>query len=351
MTRAPARSPSRSSWLVAAALAAALVAGCSSSGASSATTPSSSADVPASVASVAPTAVTAAAPTTPEPNSAPAAATALSLAVPTVTLVPIDPSVLIPVAVGNKPFPGDADKIATEHQGFSGDANAPLQAWSIIPMAVPSGPDVRLLGFERQVGISSTTALFLTGAIDPDAALAAIQAALAPSPTYAVTPTMRTDGSATIHGFDAQPTDVRGDPPGWTVEASSADQLGLIRIKRSDYTFAKAIPAFADLPQQLQAVVVNPDAIAVSVGGTLASIAYEFGKTSLADPPVHRTRLGYDIANDFTTATADLQGRLTVGWEKSEHDNGVYFTSTAGTEVWTLDNFGGDTHLTYDTGS
>jgi hypothetical protein len=267
------------------------------------------------------------------------------------TIVPVDPSVLIPVAIGNEPFPADADELATEHGGYAGDPNAILQAWLITPMAVPSGPDVRLLGFERTIGINTTTAVFLTGAIDPEATLNRIEAALAPSPPYAVSPSTRTDGTVTIHGFDAQPTDVRGDPPGWTVEASVIDQLGIVRIKRSDYTFAKVVPTFSDLPPVMQRNVGNEDAIAVSVGGVLASIAYEYGTNTLGDPPIHRVQLGYDIATDLAKATADLTARLTVGWDVNEDSEAVYFTSTTTPEVWTLDDFSGATYLTYDTGS
>ena len=84
---------------------------------------------------------------------------------PPSTAVPVDPSILIPIAVGNKPFPADGDELATLHHGYTGDPNATLQAWLITPMAVPSGPDVRLLGFERSVGngVNSTTATFMTG--------------------------------------------------------------------------------------------------------------------------------------------------------------------------------------------
>ena len=166
--------------------------------------------------------------------------------------VPVDPSVLVPVALGNKPFAADGDTLVSQHNGYTGDPNAILQTWLVAPMAVPSGPDVRLLGFERTVGINSTTAMFLTGAIDPEAVLANLQATLAPSPTYTVTPTTRTEGTITIHGFDAKPTTVQGDPPGWTVEASAVDQLGIVRIKRSDYTFDKVVPTFDDLPTELQ---------------------------------------------------------------------------------------------------
>jgi hypothetical protein len=325
----------RSLWLAASALAAA----CSSSpGTQSVTTaPLTPIETPTASTS----------PETPTPTSATPSATSP----PPTTLVPVDQSVLIPVAIGNKPFPADADELATEHQGYTGDPNATLQTWLITPMAVPSGSDVRLLGFERTVGINSTTAVFLTGAIDPEATLATIQSTLAPSPTYAVTPSTRTEGTVTIHGFDAQPTTVQGDPPGWLVEASVVDQLGIVRIKRNDYAFDKVVPTFSDLPSTLQSSVLNQDAIAVTVGGVLTSIAYEYGATSLGDSPAHRTRLTYDIATDLATAGADLKGRLTVGWDVDEQGDAVYFTSTSTPEVWTLDDFGGFTHLTYDTGS
>jgi hypothetical protein len=270
---------------------------------------------------------------------------------PPVTLVPVDTSLLVPLAIGNKPFPAPADELATEHHGYTGDPNATLQAWLITPMAVPSGPDVRLLGFERTIGINSTTATFLTGPIDPEAALTTIAAALAPAATYTVTPSTKTQGTVTIHAFDAQPNTVQGDPPGWSVEASAVDQLGIVRITRNDYTFDKVVPTFSDLPAELQAKVVNQDAIAVNVGGVLSSVTYEYGVASFGESPVHRTRLIYDIADDFPTATANLGKLLTTGWEQSEQTDAVYFTSTTTSELWTLDDFGGTTHLTYDTGS
>jgi hypothetical protein len=270
---------------------------------------------------------------------------------PATTLVPIDPSVLIPIEVGNRPFPADADELVTEHQGYTGDPNATLQTWLITPMAVPSGPDVRLLGFERTVGINSTTATFMTGAIDPETTLTSMAASLAPSSAYAVTPTTRTEGTITIHGFDAQPTTVQGDPPGWSVEASTVDQLGIIRIKRIDYAFTKVVPTFFDVPETLRPAVVNQDAIAVNVGGLLSSISYEYGVSSVGDTPAHRTRLGYDIDSDIATVTDRLNALLTTGWDVSGQSDVLYFTSTTTTEVWTLDTVGGGTHLTYDTGS
>jgi hypothetical protein len=218
-------------------------------------------------------------------------------------------------------------------------------------MAVPSGPDVRLLGFERTVGINSTTATFMTGAIDPEATLATMQASLAPTPTYTVAPTTRSEGTVTVHGFDAQPTTVQGDPPGWSIEASAVDQLGIIRIKRIDYAFAKVVPTFSDLPSTLQSAVLNQDAIAVTVGGLLSSIGYEYGVGSLGDIPIHRTRLGYDIDSDFATVADRLAALLTIGWDTREQSDVLYFTSTTTAEVWTLDRVGGGTHLTYDTGS
>ncbi|MDP9463434.1 MAG: hypothetical protein M3P52_02325 [Actinomycetota bacterium] len=328
MTRARARSL----WLAGPAL----LAACSSSPSTQAPTTTPIVDTTASPTPVATTSIS-----VPPSTTLP----------PPTTLVPVDPSVLIPVAVGNKPFPADADDLATEHHGYTGDPNATLQTWLITPMAVPSGPDVRLLGFERTVGISSTTAVFLTGTIDPETTLTSIEAALAPSPTYIVTPTTRTDGTVTIHGFDAQPTTVQGDPPGWSVEASAVAQLGIVRIKRSDYAFDKVVPTFSDLPATLQPSVLNQDAIAVTVGGVLTSIAYEYGTRSLGDSPAHRTRLSYDIANDFATATAGLAALLTTGWDRSEQADALFFTSTTTSEVWTVDEFGGTTHLTYDTGS
>jgi hypothetical protein len=294
---------------------------------------------------VAPNTVVTVVATTPTPT------TTSSTLPPASTLVPVDPSMLIPIALGNGPFPADGDELVTQHQGFTGDPNATLQEWLITPMAVPSGPDVRLLGFERTVGINSTTATFLTGAIDPEVALANIEAALAPSATYTVTPSTRLDGTVTIFGFDAEPNTVQGDPPGWSVEASAVDQLGIVHIKRIDYAFAKVVPTFSDLPPSLQTSVVNQDAIAVTVGGLLTSIAYEDGVRSLGETPLQRTRLGYDIAKDFTTATDDLNNLLTTGWSITEQSGVLYFTSTTTSEVWTLDAVGGGTHLTYDTGS
>ena len=282
----------------------------------------------------------------------PAATAPSSTFPPPTTATPVDPAILIPVALGNKPFPADGDALATEHRGYTGDPNATLQTWLIMPMAVPSGPDVRLLGFERTVGINSTTAVFLTGGVAPGEALDTFQQSLTPDTTYAVTRATRTEGTVTIYTLDAKPTTVQGDPPGWTVEASVVDQLGIVRIKRSDYAFAKVVPTFSDLPPMLQAAVLNQDAIAVSIGGALSSISYEYGTTSLGAPPTHRTRLGYDIGHDLATATADLKARLTVGWVVDDHAaDAAYFTSTTTSEVWTLDNFGGTAHLTYDTGS
>lgn len=323
----------------------ALVAACSSSPGARATT-SSPASPTSPTIPVASTATTAATTSAAAGTAAPTTTVA-----PAVTLLPVDPSLLVPLAIGNKPFPAPADELATLHHGYTGDPNATLQTWLITPMAVPSGPDVRLLGFERTIGINSTTATFLTGPIDPDAALATIAAALAPAATYAVTPSTRTQGTVTIHAFDAQPNTVQGDPPGWSVEASAVDQLGIVRIARNDYTFDKVVPTFSDLPTELQAKVASQDAIAVNAGGVLSSITYEYGVASLGDSPAHRTRLTYDIADDFPTATANLGKLLTTGWDQSEQSDAVYFTSTTTSELWTLDDFGGTTHLTYDTGS
>ena len=171
---------------------------------------------------------------------------------PPTTLVPVDPTQLIPVALGNKALPADADELATLHQGYTGDPNATLQTWLITPMAVPIGPDIRLLGFERTVGISSTTATFLTGAIEPVDALANLQAALAPSPTYTVTPSTRQKARSPSVASTPNRRRCRASLPGWTVEASAVDQLGIVRIKRSDYSFDKVVPTFADLPTSLQ---------------------------------------------------------------------------------------------------
>jgi hypothetical protein len=319
----------------------ALLAACTNSPSTSTSAPESTSP---SAATVVPTLATAVATT-------PTTAVATSTLPPPSTLVPVDPSILIPIALGNKPFPADPDELVTQHRGYTGDPNATLQAWLITPMAVPSGPDVRLLGFERTVGISSTTATYLTGAIDPEEALTNMEAALAPTATYTVTPTTRVDGTATIFGFDAEPNTVQGDPPGWSVEASAVDQLGIVHIKRIDYAFANVVPTFSDLPSTLQSSVVNQDAIAVTVGGLLTSIAYEYGVRSLGETPVHRTHLGYDIAKDFATATDDLSRLLTTGWSITEQSDVLYFTSTTTSEVWTLAEVGGGTHLTYDTGS
>jgi hypothetical protein len=168
---------------------------------------------------------------------------------------------------------------------------------------------------------------------------------------YTIAPSTRTEGTTTIHGFDAQPTTVQGDPPGWSVEASAIDQLGIIRIRRNDYTFDKAVPTFSDLPAELQSQVVNQDAIAVTVGGVLSNINYEYGVSSLGDLPAHRTRLSYDIGSDMPTALAALSKLLSSGWNQSEQPDAVAFSSTTTNEVFTLDDFGGTTHLTYDTGS
>ncbi|HEY0521002.1 MAG TPA: hypothetical protein VGC84_16040 [Ilumatobacteraceae bacterium] len=338
MTRALARPL----WLAATVL----LVGCASS---QRATPATQPPVVAATIAAAIAQTTTTATIEPLPSSTTAPPT--STIAPASTLVPVDPSVLIPIAVGNKPFPANADELASEHQGYTGDPNAILQTWLVTPMAVPSGPDVRLLGFERTVGINSTTATFMTGPIDPEATLSAIETSLAPSPTYTITPTTRADGSVTIHGFDAQPTTVQGDPPGWSVEVSAVDQLGVVHIKRIDYAFAKVVPTFSDLPPALQSSVLNQDAIAVNVGGVLSSIGYEYGVSSLADTPSHRTRLEYDIASDFPTATDHLKALLTTGWDTSEQADALYFTSTTTAEVWTLDEVGGGTHLTYDTGS
>ncbi|MEY2445244.1 MAG: hypothetical protein QOE00_1824, partial [Ilumatobacteraceae bacterium] len=321
------RARARSLWLAWPAL----IAACSSSPSAVATTlpPASSpfATVTTDATTTSPTA-TAAAATTPAPTVA-----------PPVTLSPIDPTVLIPLSIGNTAFPAPADELATEHDGFTGDPNATLQAWLITPMAVPSGPDVRLLGFQRTIGISSTSATFLTGAIDPEATLTTIAAAIAPSSTYTVTSSTRTQGTVTIHAFDAQPNTVQGDPPGWSVEASAVDQLGIVTLTRHDYAFDKVVPTFADLPSELQSKVVNQDAIAVNIGGVLSNISYEYGIGALGDSPAHRTRLTYDIANDLPTASADLSKLLSSGWDMNEEPDSVYFTSTTTTsEVWTLDD-------------
>ena len=333
------RPGARSLWLAWPAL----VAACSSAPTATATTATT-----ATTASV----VEADAPTV---SIAPTTTTADTIPAPTLpppsTITPIDPALLIPLPIGNKAFPAPADELATEHHGFTGDPNATLQVWSIAPMVVPSGPDVRLLGFARTVGINTTTATFLTGPIDPETVLTTIAAALAPTSTYNLTRSTRTNGSATIHRFDAQPTTVQGTPPGWSVEASTIDQLGIVGITRHDYTFDKVVPTFNELPSQLQPGVVNQDAIAVAIGGALSSINYEYGVTALGDVPAHRTRLTYDIASDFPTATTNLAGRLTTGWDENDQSDAVTFTSTTTTEVWTLDDFGGATHLTYDTGS
>ena len=142
-------------------------------------------------------------------------------------------------------------------------------------MAVPSGPDVRLLGFERTVGINSTTATFLTGAIDPQTALANLASVARTQPDVLVTPSTRTEGTVTIRGFDAQPTTVQGDPPGWTVEASAVDQLGIVSIKRSDYTFDKVVPTFADLPPSCSRRCSTRTRSRSTSVGVLTSISYE----------------------------------------------------------------------------
>jgi hypothetical protein len=318
----------------------ALVAACSSAPNATATTATTTSIAETAAPTVTIAATTTAADTIPAPTLPPPS-----------TITPIDPTLLIPLAIGNSAFPAPADQLVNEHHGFAGDPNATLQVWSITPMVVPSGPDVRLLGFARTIGINTTTATFLTGPIDPETVLTTIAAALAPASTYNLTRSTRTNGSATIHRFDAQPTTVQGTPPGWSVEASTVDQLGIVGITRHDYTFDKVVPTFNDLPSQLQPLVVNQDAIAVAVGGSLSSINYEYGVAALGDAPAHRTRLTYDIASDFPTATTSLAGRLNTGWDENELPDAVTFTSTTTSELWTLDDIGGTTHLTYDTGS
>ncbi|MEO7371058.1 MAG: hypothetical protein ABIZ69_09355, partial [Ilumatobacteraceae bacterium] len=335
MTRARARSL----WLAAPVL----LAACSSSPTTSSAGSPTPSVVDSTVAAAAAAATTA--------TSAPTIVAPTTTLAPATTLVPVDPTILIPIALGNKPFPADGDELVRQQNGFAGDPNAILQKWLITPMAVPSGPDIRLLGFERTVGISSTTATYLTGPIDTQAALDNIEAAIAPTSTYTITPSTRTEGTVTIRGFDARPSTVQGDPPGWTVEASAVDQLGIVRIKRNDYAFDKVVPTFDDLPTGLQPAVLNQDAIAVNIGGVLSSISYEYGVGSLGDAPAHRTHLGYDVPSDFTTATNDLSALLTTGWQTDEQPEALTFTSTTTSEMWTLDEFGGTTHLTYDSGS
>ena len=334
----------RSLWLAGAAL---LVA-CSSSGGSEATTTSIAPLFPPPTEAVSTTSnreVTTQGSTT----SIATTPTSASANLPT-TIAPIDPALLIAVDAAAKPLPAAGDELATQYHGFVGDPLATLQNWLIMPMAVPIGPDVRVLGFERTVGINTTTATYLTGAIEPDATLATIAAVLAPAPTYTVTTSTRTEGTVTIHTLDAQPNTVQGEPPGWSIEASVVDKLGIVRIKRSDYSFDDVVPTFEDLPPQLQSEVVHRDAIAVNSGGVLSSITYEYGVGALGDDPVQRTRLTYDVAEDLSTANANLSRLLTSGWDKSEETDAVYFTSATSTEIWTLDDFGGTTHLIYDTG-
>ena len=129
------------------------------------------------------------------------------------------------------------------------------------------------------------------------------------------------------------------------------DQLGIVTLTRHDYTFDKVVPTFDDLPIELQSQVANQDAIAVNIGGLLSSISYEYGVGAIGDSPAHRTRLTYDIDNDIATATDDLSKLLSSGWDTNDQSDSVFFTSTTTSEVWTLDDFGGATHLTYDTGS
>jgi hypothetical protein len=267
------------------------------------------------------------------------------------TAVAVDPSLFTLVDLGAAALPAPGDELAVQYHGFTGDPLATLQGWLITPMAVPSGADVRLLGFERTIGINTTTATYLIGAVDPEAALAAIAAVLAPAETYTLTPSTRTEGTVTIHSLDAQPNTVQGDPPGWSVEASVVDQLGIVRFKRSDYSFDDVVATFQDLPSQLQDEVVHQDAIAVNAGGFMSSASYEYGVAGLGEPVAQRTRLTYEFTDDLATATENLARLLSVGWDKSEETDAVYFTSTTSEEVWTLDDFGGTTHLTYDTGS
>jgi hypothetical protein len=319
--------------------AAALLAACSGSSTTGSTV--------TSVAAVTSTSTTAVVATT----AAASTTTVLAPAGGPTTLEPIDPTQLIPIALGSKPFPAPGDDLATQYHAFPGDPNATLQLWKVMPMAVPNGPDVRLLGFERTVGISSTTATYLVGSIDPQATVDTIATALAPAPTYTTSASTRTEGNTTVYVVDAQPTTVQGDPPGWSIEASSIEQLGVVRIKRNDYTFEQAVPTFDDIPAPLQSGVTIEDAIAVNSGGVLSSISYNAGIETPGDRPTQRIRLTYELAADLPTADAAVSRLLTIGWDKSEQTDAIYFTSATTSEVWTLDAFGGTTHLTYDTGS
>lgn len=267
------------------------------------------------------------------------------------TVPPLDPSLFTLVDIDADPLPAPGDELAEQYHGFTGDPIATLQLWLIAPMAVPVVPDARVLGFERTIGINTTTATYLVGAIDPDATLTAFANVLAPATTYTVTPSTHTEGTITIHAFDAQPNTVQGDPPGWSVEASVVDRLGVVRIKRSDYSFDDVVATFQDLPAQLQSAVVHQDAIAVNAGGILSSVTYEYGASGLGEPAAQRTRMTYEFDDDLATATENLSRLLSTGWDKNEGTGAVYFTSPTSTEVWTLDEFGGTTHLTYDTGS
>ena len=102
-----------------------------------------------------------------------------------------------------------------------------------------------------------------------------------------------------------------GDPPGWSVEASTVDQLGIVTYQAHRLRVRQGRADLLRPATTLQIAVLNPDAIAVNIGGLMSSIGYEYGVDSLGDLPEHRTRLGYDIDHDFATATADLSALLT----------------------------------------
>ena len=98
-----------------------------------------------------------------------------------------------------------------------------------------------------------------------------------------------------------------------------------------------------DVPQQ---EVITKDNVSVKVDGIV------FIQVMDAASAAYRVdNLTYAISHDFAAATTDLKARLTTGWTISEQPDALNFASTTTSEVWTLDEIGGSTHLTYDTGS
>jgi hypothetical protein len=267
-----------------------------------------------------------------------------STLVPASTLVPVDPTVLILIALGNA-SPADADELVS--------STTATRAIPCDPADVArdadgrARPDVRLLGSNAPWG-SLTTATFLTGPIDPEAVLANLQAALAPSPTYTVTPP--TDGGHDHHPRLRRPADDRPRrPAGMDGRGQRRDQLGIVRIKR------RTTPSTRSCLSPICRPSCNPKCSTGRDRGQRRRCPVEhlirLRVESLGDSGAHCTRPTYDIASDFPTATAKLTALLTSGWERSDQEDALTFTSTTTSEVWTLDELGGTTHLTYDTGS